>query len=431
MTSPEDLFTDDFNQLISAARGEEQRMLSLLQMMVTTSNQGHGVASFPISTDQQYLTDHGEEVLQAGLNAGPGATFEPPTPDVQPEQHAVDDEPNNRPDLFTDQFRQALSDANDHGNAGSEYRSAVADLQDLVNAAASGQGVKLLDPTPGRDDPLSEPDPYGVEHYDHRADEEGVQIAFWNIDGANGVLDTREMLTAEGQAVLNAALDAGPGVTFDPQHAVAPAQEPTPAVDPQALTTEQYVAEHVDARELGSQGTQKRRALEQFDDLVVAAATGSGVNLPTMQGDAFQDMQPSDIHVADHRGIGEGIRISYWQQDGQDGILDSREILTPQGQDVLSAALHAGEGNSFDPHAPIPLPPLRQDGVSVDPDPTGEFDPNDHLGGSVGPTNDAQSQWASASPGNLGVAGLSSEQNTTPAAQGWGQQLEQPHRPQM
>jgi hypothetical protein len=190
-----------------------------------------------------------EQASQVSVDPNPTTTFDPtvtdgPAPDQTPKDVSEDIADPENPDLtgssradsesldtpaetaapansvdvstlFTEGFSAARDDAVAHGSGGAMYRSAVQDLEDLVTTAASGQGVTLEESEPWTAE--EEPEPFGMDHRDLRAEGEGIRMSFWQLDGMDGVVDSREMLNPQGQAVLSAALDAGEGETFNPQ----------------------------------------------------------------------------------------------------------------------------------------------------------------------------------------------------------------------
>ncbi|MGO1664893.1 MAG: hypothetical protein ACTHYO_14390 [Micrococcaceae bacterium] len=118
-------------------------------------------------------------------------------------------------ELFTPEFYEAKEDADTLGSEGATYQTAVHDMEYAVRTAASGHGLNLEESEPWTAE--EEPEPFGVSHHDLRPEGAGVQMQYWHIDGADGWVDSQEMLTPKGQAILSAALDVGEGNTFCPE----------------------------------------------------------------------------------------------------------------------------------------------------------------------------------------------------------------------
>lgn len=202
-----------------------------------TGRPGMGIAYLELDENEAHdlssadlLTPEGQAILSASIEAGPDNTFDVTqaaagatnaTDEAIGQETVTDAEtatPANSVDvstMFTEDFSTTKDDAVAHGSGGAMYRSAVQDLEDLVKTAASGQGVNLEESEPWTAE--EEPEPFGISHHDLRSEGAGVQMQYWQIDGADGWVDSTEMLTKEGQAVLSAALDAGEGETFNPQ----------------------------------------------------------------------------------------------------------------------------------------------------------------------------------------------------------------------
>lgn len=138
-------------------------------------------------------------------------------------------------ELFSDAYYSARDAVIEEGQPAVTRGSALNDLGRRVRTAAAGYGVDLEDPSAY----FEEPEPDGVIHHDNRADNGGVSMEYWQLDGDDGVVDSREMLTEEGQAVLGASLDVGEGETFCPELIVKSVElesqgwgsEPAPSVE--------------------------------------------------------------------------------------------------------------------------------------------------------------------------------------------------------
>lgn len=114
-------------------------------------------------------------------------------------------------ELFTPAFYNALDDSISHGDAGDAYGDAVGQFQDQVQTAAAGYGITINDEHPPSF--AEDPEPFGT----HQRGSSQIVTEFWQQDGADGVLDSSEMLTPAGQAVLAAGLEVGDGGEFCPE----------------------------------------------------------------------------------------------------------------------------------------------------------------------------------------------------------------------
>lgn len=174
-----------------------------------------GIAE-PAATDVSGVEAETEDTVELDTTVDNATEVEAATPsatEADPPANSVDVST-----MFTEDFSTTKGDAIAHGSAGSTYQTAVHYLEDLMQKAAAGNGVNMEDTEAFA--PEYEPDPWGVHYYDNHESNEGVQLHYWQLDGADGWLDSQDMLTPEGQAVLSAALDAGEGQTFNPQMVV-------------------------------------------------------------------------------------------------------------------------------------------------------------------------------------------------------------------